>query len=31
MMLHDARTIKVRTSIRALKCDVSGHLWKADE
>ena len=30
-MLHDPRTIKVRTGIGGLKCDVSGHLWKADD
>ena len=29
-MLHDPRTIKVRTGIGGLKSDVSGHLWKAD-
>ena len=31
MMLRDARTINVRTSIGGLKCDVSGHLCKADD
>lgn len=31
MMLHDARTIKVGTSIGGLKCDVSGHLWLMTE